>query len=837
MSMLKCYKIIFVLFLSIIFSKNSTAQIGVDEIYVSPTGTLYTFPASEMGIFGNLINDAIGGVNHVNGGDVYFYNHTTGITEIKDGPLSTAPTDNYNAGGSFVRFYNLLTDNTALSALPSGTYVNKDSGTGDINIRQEARISNMHTFVNGTIWTPRSQWRHAYLHYDTDLADYTGNVPNNGTAAIGSRNFVDGYVAKTGSSTFMFPISDGIYSRFCGISNPSLGTFKAAYFAKNAPDSSTAGISGNPALPDVAPNMINGLVKVNHTEFWDIDGTANSNYIITALNSVPGYSDWAVAANFLGLDPTQITVTGFDIWEDLGIATPPTALSNDGIFTSTSPVTPDVNYSAFTWANKNLILIQPDINVTSIYVQIAGSVKTNDIVNPGTLYSNPMISGTNPNATLPMLNSDGTYTFMSGLPGQYTFLIDVCLPGMLINCPKEYLTITVLDTILANNNAVVNTDIGNTMINTPVTLNSLANDQSANNPNNWLLPRTVVITTNPMHGTAVVDTLTGAITYTPDFNFTGQDTLYYQVCNNAIPAKCGIGMQIISINALGSANTTSASDDYASTGKNSSVYGNVKKNDIDAEGNGQAVVPQVSTVAGKGTLTLLANGNYTFTPATNYMGPVSFVYTTCDSGTPPICVNATLYILVKPGKAFPLGLEFSSFTAQAKGCASLLTWITLKEEFGSYFSIQRKDKDDTAFVEIAKVAAVGTTSGYTQYTYLDEKVTEGNYLYQIVFVGTNGKESTTEVESVRINCDNEPSIYVYPNPATDNIYINITNGRQTMYTVRIIDMLGQIAYVDHVKVDNKNQIIKVPSQQLANANYILELSNDIERKMFKIIKK
>jgi hypothetical protein len=346
----------------------------LSDIYVAPGGNMVTFPGTQMGIFGDLINDARGtaatgvsgsastGVNHFGGGNVYLFRravHGTGNSRIYDGsnytaaPTAAVPyTDNYNAGGAAVRFYNLFTDNNVGTSSPSGTVVSGTGGSGEIQVEQEACITNLHTFSNGKVWTPRNAWKHAFVHYDAQAAAYTGAGASNTPFTAPATNMqIDGYAAKTGSSNFTFPIGDGVYTRFSGLSAPATGVYKVAYFAKNAPTAGTTGLSGNNALPDVASNMVASIKRVNETEFWDIDGTAASNFTLYALNSVPGYSQWAAANNFSGQTAADNIITGFDLWENLGIAPAPAAMSNDGAFTTATPTTPDPAFSAYTWAN------------------------------------------------------------------------------------------------------------------------------------------------------------------------------------------------------------------------------------------------------------------------------------------------------------------------------------------------------------------------------------------------------------------------------------------------------------------------------------------------------
>ena len=293
-------------------------------------------------------------------------------------------------------------------------------------------------------------------------------------------------------------------------------------------------------------------------------------------------------------------------------------------------------------------VMNPDINVTYVNVPVPGNVQTNDKVPAGTSYGTPVPVAGNPASGTITMNSDGTYTFVSPNVGVYLYRVPVCVPGQSAPCPTTLLTITVLGPTITNNPPVANTDLAYTKVNTPVTLNSLANDR-AGNPGGSLNPASVIVTIAPLHGTTTVNTATGAITYTPANNFVGTDTLTYRVCDNSTPtALCATAKQIITVKSTGAANSTLAADDYAYTPFNVAVSGNVKTNDTDPEGNTQTVTAQTTTTAGKGTLVLAADGSYTFTPVAGFTGPVNFPYTTCDNGTPQACASATLYVLVQP---------------------------------------------------------------------------------------------------------------------------------------------------------------------------------------------
>jgi len=292
------------------------------------------------------------------------------------------------------------------------------------------------------------------------------------------------------------------------------------------------------------------------------------------------------------------------------------------------------------------VIFNPDVNATHINVPVNGSVFTNDAVPAGTTYSTAVPAPGNPAGATITINSNGTYTFTATTPGVYVYDVPVCITGQ--GCTNVQLKITVLDPDSKQKPPVANTDLAITLVNTPVVINSLANDGSGN-VGGSLNASSVSVTTAPLHGTTVVNPATGAITYTPAAGFEGEDTLTYTVCDNVQPTpKCATAMQIVSVRPVAFANTTGATDDFANLAPNTSVTGNVSTNDTDPEGNTHTVAAQNITIPGKGTLVLNASGAYTFTPVPGFTGPVSFVYNTCDNGTPQACSGATLYLTVTP---------------------------------------------------------------------------------------------------------------------------------------------------------------------------------------------
>jgi hypothetical protein len=303
-------------------------------------------------------------------------------------------------------------------------------------------------------------------------------------------------------------------------------------------------------------------------------------------------------------------------------------------------------------------VLNPDFNVTNVNVQVGGNMATSNILVPGSTYGNPIGAASNPATNVPVVNPNGTYTFISGVPGVYNFTIPVCEPDQAVNCPTELLTITVNNPVTFSSPPVVNTDVATTRKGQAVTINVRANDDATSMNGSLGNP---VVTVTPSNGIVQVNT-NGTITYLPAAGFVGLDTFKYSVCDTSLtPDLCSNAFVFVKVLPTTTPNTTMASDDYANTYGTVPVTGNVLVNDIDPEGNTQTVAPQ-SLVVANGTLQLAANGQFTFTPAAGVSGPVDFSYTVCDNGTPQACTEATLHILVDKGPDYAPSVLIDNYT-------------------------------------------------------------------------------------------------------------------------------------------------------------------------------
>jgi VCBS repeat-containing protein len=133
---------------------------------------------------------------------------------------------------------------------------------------------------------------------------------------------------------------------------------------------------------------------------------------------------------------------------------------------------------------------------------------------------------------------------------------------------------------------------------------------------------------DPAHGTVTVNP-DGSFTYTPLANYNGSDSFIYRASDgHGGLTKATVSLMVTAVNdapvAIADGTYSTAEDTMLSI-----IAPGVLGNDSDADGD--TLSAQVVTRPGHGTLTVNANGSFTYAPAANYNGPDSFTYQAKDT--------------------------------------------------------------------------------------------------------------------------------------------------------------------------------------------------------------
>jgi hypothetical protein len=179
-----------------------------------------------------------------------------------------------------------------------------------------------------------------------------------------------------------------------------------------------------------------------------------------------------------------------------------------------------------------------------------------------------------------------------------------------------------------NDPPVANDDSATTPLDTPVTIDVVANDTD---PDGNLDPTSVTVQSGPSSGIAVPNG-DGTITYTPALGISGPDSFVYQVCDTGL--LCDTATVNVTVEATPPANIPPfANDDFAETTRNTLVTFSVTANDVDADDSIDVTTVVITTGASTqrgGSVVQNGDGTVTFTPKRGFRGTDTFQYTVND---------------------------------------------------------------------------------------------------------------------------------------------------------------------------------------------------------------
>ncbi len=240
------------------------------------------------------------------------------------------------------------------------------------------------------------------------------------------------------------------------------------------------------------------------------------------------------------------------------------------------------------------------------------------------------------NGTL-TLNSDGSFTYTPnpGFTGTDSFIYRASDDEPSFGEATATITVNAVNSAPVAADDVYSTDEDVTLT-IDATSGVLANDSDPDNDN-----LTATVVSNPANGTLTLNS-NGSFTYAPNAGFTGTDTFTYAAGDTELTSS--VATVSISVSTVNSAPV--AADDVYSTGEGSTltidVASGVLANDSDPDNDN--LTASVASNPTDGTLTLNADGSFTYAPNAGFTGSDTFTYTATDGqlSSPAATVTVTV---------------------------------------------------------------------------------------------------------------------------------------------------------------------------------------------------
>ncbi|GAB5389127.1 MAG: hypothetical protein Alpg2KO_20950 [Alphaproteobacteria bacterium] len=265
---------------------------------------------------------------------------------------------------------------------------------------------------------------------------------------------------------------------------------------------------------------------------------------------------------------------------------------------------------------------------------ITGNVSTNDSDVDGDDLTYSVVSG--PDDGQINLNSNGSFTYTpdANFNGQDSFTYRVS-DGVRTD------TATVTITVAAVNDAPVAVNDSRTgNENSNITGNVLANDTDIEGDD-----LSATLLGQPANGAAIISP-GGSFVYTPNPGFTGVDSFTYQVSDGNSTDTGTVTVTVLAVNDPPRA----VADSFDGT-EDEAITGSVAANDSDPEDDNLTF--SLSANTSNGSVSLQANGSFTYTPDANFNGTDSFTYIVSDGD---LTDTATVTLTVAPVNDAPVAV-------------------------------------------------------------------------------------------------------------------------------------------------------------------------------------
>lgn len=138
----------------------------------------------------------------------------------------------------------------------------------------------------------------------------------------------------------------------------------------------------------------------------------------------------------------------------------------------------------------------------------------------------------------------------------------------------------------------------------------------------------------------------------------------------------------------------------------------------------------------------------------------------------------------------PVPVELTSFAAVVNADDVTLNWSTATETNNQGFQVERSNGG--AYEIVGYVAGHGTTTEIQNYSYTDQNVKAGTYMYRLKQVDYDGSYEYSEVVSVDVVGPKEFILNQnYPNPFNPATKISFSLAVESKVALKIFDVLGQ----------------------------------------------
>ena len=198
-------------------------------------------------------------------------------------------------------------------------------------------------------------------------------------------------------------------------------------------------------------------------------------------------------------------------------------------------------------------------------------------------------------------------------------------------------------------------------------------------------------------------------------------------------------------------------------------------------------------------------------------------------------VTGPYSLSITPATVLPVNLV--SFSAEKAGSSNnMVRWSNENETNVDRYLVQ-VSTDGKIFYDLANAIVIArNTSSLASYSYAIPNPAEGVNFYRLRIIEKNGKMTLSPVAAVNNKRAGAAAIKVFPNPATDYLFIETKSNQSGKANISVINAAGSIVYTKSYVLSNQS-ILTVDVRTLSTGKYFIKTIINKEEKMVQFIKK
>lgn len=173
----------------------------------------------------------------------------------------------------------------------------------------------------------------------------------------------------------------------------------------------------------------------------------------------------------------------------------------------------------------------------------------------------------------------------------------------------------------------------------------------------------------------------------------------------------------------------------------------------------------------------------------------------------------------------PLPVKLISFNAMSEGTYNSVNWASAVEVNFKHYELESSE-DGVYFSKITTVNPIGNQTSLNHYNYLDFNYFKPITYYRLKMVDLDYSYEYSQIVSVEYGKNKDSQIIVFPNPASDELYISLIAPEQKEGVIEIKDLLGRSIYSQKINLSQGVENSYINTSNFASGTYIVNVTYD-----------